>query len=220
MCDSCRFAGWDRETPGVKKILLLISVVFVLCGCGGGAAGGTARTYELEGNKVSFTAPPAPWLEKTEVHQPQHDDGVISDKVITTGVAFLKDKYDGYFFVGAMPQNKDVKTDSKGKVLSETPIDLEKDQDTLDVLAMRVDKRNGKRLKQEWIPIAGTNAFHMVFEVGPDNERQKGEQVHFTKGGVHYTLSMLMPIKDYDAEVGHYQQMVSSFKLESMAKPK
>lgn len=136
---------------------------------------------------------------------PSPEDGKLSDKPMTTGIAFQKPDYKGFFAVGTMAQR-----DDKGKL-----VELESDQETLDVIAMWVEKRDGERLKQEWIPLAGTNAFHMIFEVGPPEERLKGEQVHFTNKGVHYTLSMLMPVKDYSSEVGHFQRIISSFKLES-----
>lgn len=217
--ESCRSAGSDRETAPVKKILLVLCALLAVgCNSTSGATGAT-KTYDLEGNKVSFIVPPAPWEEKKEVQQPQHDDGAMTDKEETVGVAFLKENFDGYFFIGVMPQHEDVKTDEKGKEISRTPVELENDQDTLDIIAMRVEKRDGERLKQEWIPLAGTNAFHMIFEVGPESNRQKGEQVHFTKNGWHYSLSMVMPVKDYDAEVGHFQAIVSSLKIESGAKP-
>lgn len=154
------------------------------------------------------------------IEKSEHDQGLGGDKEPTTGVAFLKPDYKGFFSVGIMNQNMDVKTDAKGKILSQSPIALESDQETLNLIAIWVEKRDGERLKEEWIPLAGTNAFHMIFEIGPQEDRQKGEQVHFTKDGVHYTLSMLMPKKDYDAEVGHFQEMVSSFKVQSGAKPK
>jgi hypothetical protein len=188
----------------------MLIAALALSGCGRPTDGpGVSKSYDLNGNKVSFVAPPPPWEEKKQVEPPQHDDGKLSDKELTTGVAFQKPDYSGFFSVGTMAQREE-----GGK-----PVALEADQETLDVIAMWVEKREGNRLKQEWIPLAGTNAFHMVFEIGGADNRQKGEQVHFTRDGVHYTMSMLMPAKDYNAEVGHFQTMISSFKLEGSGAP-
>jgi hypothetical protein len=194
----------------VKKILCVLTLLLVLAGCNGqSGTPGSTKTFDLNGHKVSFTAPPDPWKEKPQVEMPAPEDGKLSDKPTTIGVSFQKPDYKGFFAVGTMDQRTE-----NGK-----PVELESDQETLDVIAMWVEKRDGERLKQEWIPLAGTNAFHMVFEIGKQEDRMKGEQVHFTSNGVHYTLSMLMPAKDYGSEVGHFQRMISSFKLEPSGQP-
>ena len=133
----------------------------------------------------------------------------------TIGVSFHKPESKGFFAVGSMAQNAKVETDKTGKEISRKLIELENDQDTLDVIAYWVIKRDGKIIKRDYIPIAGANAFWMEFELGKPEERMKGQQVHFTKNGTHWTLSMLMPSKDYSAEVKHFQTMISSFQLES-----
>jgi hypothetical protein len=196
-------------------VALLVALV---AGCGGGGGSGTSKTYELDGRKISFQIPPAPWVEKVlEEEPPPEGDGRMTDKPTPTpvGVAFARETGKGSFSVGLMDQNVDVKYDPKNpkKVLSRTPVELENDQVTLDWIAMWVEKRDGKRLKQEYIKVAGVNAFHMVFEIGRPEERMKGEQVHFTKNGTHYILSMVMPVADYDSQVGYFQNMVSSFQI-------
>ncbi len=201
----------------MKKILLLLSTLLVLSGCnpGGGGASGDSKTYDIEGYKVAFVAPPSPWAEKDLIEElPAPTDGSMRDIKRTAGVSFQKPESTGFFSVGTMPQNAKVETDKNGKEIKRELIELENDQDTLDVLAYWVVKRDGEITKQEYIPVAGTNAFHMEFELGKPEQRMKGQQVHFTKDGTHWTLSMLMPSKDYSSEVKHFQSMVSSFKLE------
>lgn len=210
----------DRERDRVKKILLLLSTLLVLSGCnpGGSGAGGASKTFDIDGAKVSFVAPPSPWVEKDLVdEEPPRNDGTMKDLVRTAGVSFQKPESTGFFSVGTMAQNAKVETDKSGKEIKRELIELENDQDTLDVLAYWVVKRDGEISKQEYIPVAGTNAFHMEFELGKPDQRMKGQQVHFTKDGTHWTLSMLMPSKDYSSEVKHFQSMVSSFKLEGGA---
>lgn len=208
----------------MKKILLLLTAFLVLSGCNGGGAGGSgaSKTFDIEGQKVSFVAPPSPWAEKDLVEElPPPTDGSMRDKQRTAGVSFQKPESTGFFSVGTMEQNAKVETDKNGKEIKRELIELENDQDTLDVLAYWVVKRDGEISKQEYIPVAGTNAFHMEFELGKPEQRMKGQQVHFTKDGTHWTISMLMPAKDYSAEVKHFQAMISSFKIEGAAsKPK
>lgn len=210
----------------MKKILVLS--ILVLCvlasvGCGAGnssAGGGPTQTYELEGGTVTFTTPPSPWAESKGTETPAPTDGTMSDKPVTVGVSFHKPESKGFFAVGTMAQNADVEKDPKtGKEISRKLIELENDQDTLDVIAYWVIKRDGEILKKDYIPIAGTKAFWMEFELGKPEERMKGQQAHFTKDGTHWTLSMLMPSADYDSELKHFQAMISSFKLDSPSKP-
>jgi hypothetical protein len=209
----------------VKKILLsiiatLLTVALPGCGAGGTTSDGTgpSKTYNLEGGTVTFTTPAAPWVEKKGMSgeadaQPGAPDGE------TVGVSFHKPESQGFFAVGTMAQNAKVEKDASGKEIGRKLIDLENDQDTLDVIAYWVIKRDGKILNQDYIPFAGGNAYWMEFELGKPEERMKGQQVHLTKDGTHYTLSMMMPSKDYDTELKQFQTMISSFKLESSGKP-
>lgn len=116
-----------------------------------------------------------------------------------------------------MKQRRELVKDPKTKI--EEPkgalVELENDQETLDMLARWVIKRDGEITHQEYIPVGGANAFHMVFEMGKPSERMKGEQVHFTKNGTHYSISMLAPQKDYSSDLPYFRSIVSSFKVES-----
>ena len=207
----------------MKKILASIVgfLVLLVVGCGPGATGsGQVKEFDLDGRKISFAVPPAPWVEKVleeEILPGELGDKKQSGETTHTpvGVAFTRPEE-------SMNQRQDIDRDKNGKV-TKTPIELENDQVTLDYIAMWVEKRDGERLKEEYIKVAGVNAFHMVFEIGKPDERSKGEQVHFTKDGTHYILSMVMPVKEYDSQVGYFQQMVSSFQILSsggaVAKP-
>lgn len=116
-----------------------------------------------------------------------------------------------------MKQRRELVKDPKTKI--EEPkgalVELENDQETLDMLARWVIKRDGQITHQEYIPVGGANAFHMVFEMGKPAERMKGEQVHFTRDGTHYSISMLAPLKDYSSDLPYFRSIVSSFKVES-----
>lgn len=207
----------------MKKILLslIVTILVTTLGCDPGQRSGPAgagKTYALEGGKVTFVPPPSPWKESVGTEPAQHDSGAMSDKETTIGVSFHKPDSDGFFAVGSMEQNAKVEVDKDGKETSRTLVELENDQDTLNIIAFWVLKRDGKILKQEYIPVAGTNAFRMEFEMGKPEEAMKGQQVHFTRDGTHWTLSMLMPAKEYSAEVKHFQNMVSSFQLESSSR--
>lgn len=207
----------------VKKILFLIAFVLPLAfaaGCGNRAPAGVEKSFNLDGREVSFIAPPLPW-EAVMMKEPiDLRDGTMrsEEKELPIGVSFVREDQNlkGSFSVAVMDQNSNVKTDPKThKIIKKEFIELENDQMTLDYIAMWVDKRQGKRTKQEYIKVAGVNAFHMVFEIGPEDERMKGEQVHFTKGGTHYSISMLLPSAEYSANVGIFQAMVSSFLIKS-----
>lgn len=205
----------------MKKILLsLVATLLVtsLSGCNPSTSStghGPGKQYELEGGKVTFVPPPSPWKEQLGTESAEIESGAMSDKETNIGVSFHKPDSEGFFAVGSMEQNAKVETDANGKETGRSLIELENDQDTLNIIAFWVLKRDGKILKQEYIPLAGANAFRMEFELDKPEEKMKGQQVHFTKDGTHWTLSMLMPAKDYSAEVKHFQTMVSSFQLES-----
>lgn len=210
----------EGEPPGVKKILtsLLAAAVITFAGCDGatGVGGsGASKTYKLEGGTVSFSAPPSPWKEELSydgLAQPGAEKGAV------VGVSFRKPEHEGFFSVGTMKQNKKLVKNAKGVDLPTGDlIELENDQETLDMLATWVIKRDGEITQQEYIPVGGANAYHMVFEMGKPPARMKGEQVHFTREGTHYSISMIAPIKEYSADVGYFQSMVSSFKVESGA---
>lgn len=196
--------------------MLLVSVA----GCGRGAPAGVEKTYDLDGRKVSFVAPPVPWKEVLIPEEVDLRDGSMKEegKPQSIGVSFAREDQNlkGSFSVAVMDQNFDLAVDPKTRKVTRSEfIELENDQETLDYLAMWIDKRDGKRLTQEYIKVAGVNAFHMVFELGPEADRMKGEQVHFTKDGSQYSISMIVPIKEYSANLKTYQDMVSSFKIVS-----
>ncbi|MCA9775799.1 MAG: hypothetical protein KC800_03750 [Candidatus Eremiobacteraeota bacterium] len=197
----------------MKKILTLILISFIVLGAGcqnsPSAISGPTKTYKVVDGSLSFTTPSAPWEEKVQsLGEVQGELGNPIPAETVLGVTFRRPDKDGMISVGVLGQEKD----KDGKV-----IDLENDQEMLNHIAMSVEKREGKRLKEEWTQVLGVNAFHMVFEVGEDERKQKGEQVHFTKDGKHYTLAILVPAQDYDAEIGHFRNLVSSFKLEPSA---
>ena len=213
---SCRLGKGEGEPPGVKKILtsLLAVAVLTLGGCQGSGAGtGAAKTYKLEGGTVSFVAPPAPWKEDAS-HDGEGDLGEPKGALVAVG--FRQPEHEGFLSVGTMTQRRELVKDPKTKI--DEPkgdlVELENDQETLDMLARWVIKRDGEITHQEYIPVGGANAYHMVFEMGKPDKRMKGEQVHFTKGGTHYSISMLAPAKEYSADLPHFQAMVSSFKVE------
>lgn len=208
-----------ENTRDVKKILtsLLATAVLTLAGCqgnSGGSGSGVAKTYKLDGGTVSFTAPPAPWKE--EVSRDGRGD-LGADRGATVGVSFRRPEHEGFLSVATMEQRRELVTDPKTKI--DEPkgplVELENDQETLDMLARWVIKRDGEITHQEYIPVGGANAFHMVFEMGKPAERMKGEQVHFTRDGTHYSISMLASLKDYSSDLPYFQSIVSSFKVES-----
>jgi hypothetical protein len=194
----------------VKKILTLILISFILVASGcqqnTAATSGPTKTYKVVDNDISFVTPSSPWVEK--VQTVGEDKGELGDPVpadTVLGVTFRRPEKDGLIAVGVLGQQKN----KDGEF-----IELENDQETLNQIALWVEKRDGKRLEEEYIKVLGVNAFHLVFEVGSGDSKEKGEQVHFTKDGKHYSLSILMPAKDYDAEIGHFRNLVSSFKIQ------
>lgn len=201
----------------VKKLLFVFLATLLLSGCPGGLSGsgtnGPTKTYALEGGKATFTTPPSPWEEKLGVTG-ENDSTLGAEKGEAVGVSFHRPEAEGFFAVGTMEQNNQPQVDAKGKTTGRQYIELENDQETLDMIAFWVVKRDGKILKQDYIPIAGTKAFWMEFELGKPDSRMKGQQAHFTRDGTHWTLSMLIPVKEYDAEVKHFRSMISSFQLE------
>ncbi len=211
----------EGEPPSVKKILtsLLAAAVLTFAGCQGATGvngSGATKTYKLEGGTVSFSSPPSPWKEELS-HDGEKQLG--AEKGAVVGVSFRKPEHEGFFSVGTMRQNRKLVTNPKTKIEEPTGdlIELENDQETLDMLARWVIKRDGEISHQEYIPVGGANAYHMVFELGKPTERMKGEQVHFTKNGTHYSISMLAPAKEYSSAVGFFQSMISSFKVEGGA---
>lgn len=198
----------------MKKILVLMLFSFVSLasvGCQGGGGGssssggqnGQAKSYNILGQRnVSFTVPGAPWVEKVQtVGEKDADLGMSADTVV--GVTFRKGEADGLIAVGALGQQKD----KSGKF-----VDLENDQETLNQIAMWVVKREGAISEQEYVQVDGVNAFRMVFEIKNGETQEKGEQIHFTKEGLHYTLSILVPANEFSSEVGQFRNLVNSFK--------
>ncbi len=171
---------------------------------GGQGEGGGAKTYDLLGQReVSFVAPGAPWVEKVQtVGEEEAELGMSADTVV--GVTFRKGDTDGLIAVAALGQQKD----ESGKF-----IELENDQETLNQIAMWVVKREGKISEQEYVQVDGVNAFRMVFEIENGENKEKGEQVHFTKDGFHYTLSILVPTSEFGGEVKNFRNLVESFKI-------
>lgn len=197
----------------MKKILTLIVISFIVLGVGcnstPSATSGPTKTYKVVDGSLSFATPSSPWVEKVQsIGEVQGELGDPIPAETVLGITFRRPDQEGIISVGVLGQQKN----EKGEF-----VELENDQEMLNHIAMSVEKREGKRLKEEYIKVLGVNAFHMVFEVGEDERKQKGEQVHFTKDGKHYTLAMLVPAQDYDAEVGHFRNLVSSFKLEPSA---
>lgn len=202
----------------MKKILtsLLIVATLTLVGCQGGPSGvgsGATKTYKLEGGAVTFTVPPSPWKEELS-YDGEGEPG--ADKGATVGVSFRRPENTGFLSVGTMKQRRELVKNPKSGIEEPTGalVQLENDQETLDMLARWVIKRDGRITHQEYVPVGGANAFHMVFEMGKEPEKMKGEQVHFTKDGTHYSISMLAPIKEYSSELPHFQAIISSFKVD------
>lgn len=154
---------------------------------------------------VTFTSPGEPWDESvTTIGEENAELGLPADT--PAGVTYRRPDKEGHIIVGALAQKKD----DEGNL-----IELENDQETLNRIALWIEKRDGERLTEEYIKVLGVNAFRMVFEFGDEKNRQKGEQVHFTKDGLHYTLSILVPTQDYNSQIGHFRTLVESFSLAS-----
>ena len=192
----------------MKKILFIFLSLFLATALGcqnqPPASAGPTKEYKLMGDtKISIVTPSAPWVESVQtVGEEEANLGLPADTVL--GVTFRRPGKEGLIAVGALGQQRNEKNEF---------VELENDQETLNQIANWVVKRDGERLKEEYIKVLGLNAFHMVFEVGKEGRREKGEQVHFTKDGKHYTLSILVPAQDYDAEIGQFRNLVSSFQI-------
>ena len=129
--------------------------------------------------------------------------GVPADTVVA--LTYRRHDKEGLIVVGAVEQKRNEKDEF---------VELENDQETLDRIANWVVKRDGERTNEEYIKVLGVNAFHMTFVIGEDESQQKGEQVHFTKDGKHFTLSILVPAQDFKSEVGHFRNLVANFTTE------
>lgn len=206
-------------------IILLAVVLIAAPACQNAPAPGESKTFPLLDKQISLVAPPAPWEERVQkVGEGQADLGFDADTVV--GVTYTLPGQKGLIAIGAISQTRELKTDKNGDPITDKDgkpqlgnfIELSDDQETLNQIAMWVEKRDGERLKEEWITVLGTQAFHMIFEVGDGARKEKGEQVHFTKDGNHYTLSILVPSDSYDTEVTHFRRLVESFKLAEKAK--
>ncbi len=190
----------------MKKFL----TIFVLCilvmttlGCQpqSSAVSGPSVSHDLMGQGISFVAPSDPWVEKVQtIGEGEAELGMPADTVVA--ITYQKPESEGLIAIAGLGQQKN----EAGEF-----IELENDLETLNQIAHWVDKRDGTRTKEEYIKVLGVNAFHMVFEIGKDKRAEKGEQVHFTKDGKHYTLSILVPAQDYDSEIGHFRNLVTSF---------
>lgn len=192
----------------MKKILLILTVCLVSVaglGCQGNSSSiaGPTKIYDLQGVQVSFVAPAEPWEERVQtVGEGEMTMGEPADRVV--GITFKRPEKEGLIAVGALEQQKD----DKGGY-----IELENDKDTLNQIANWVYKREGEMIKQEYIKVLGVNAFHMVFKFGEDAREQMGEQVHFTKDGKHYTMSILVPGEDFDKEIDQFRNLVKDFTI-------
>ena len=193
----------------MKKILVLLMTSLVMCsltGCGGktATAAGPSKSYDLMGQReVTFVTPGEPWVEELRtLGQEDAELGMPADTVL--GVAFRTPDDKGLISVNMHEQRKD----DTGK-----PVELEDDQETLDIIAMRVEKRDGTRLDQAYIQVLGKNAFRMVFEIPEEDGKVKGEQVHFTLDGKYYSFSFLVPAEKYSSEQGHFRRLVESFTV-------
>ena len=147
--------------------------------------------------------PSAPWEERVQtVGEESAELGQPADRVV--GITFKRPEKDGLIAVGAVKQGQNEK---------EEFIELENDKETLNRIANWVVKRDGEILEQEYIKVLGANAYHMTFKVGADEREERGEQVHFTKDGKHYTMSILVPAQDYDKEIGQFRNLVKDFSI-------
>ncbi|MFA5504515.1 MAG: hypothetical protein WC314_04260 [Vulcanimicrobiota bacterium] len=198
----------------MKKILTLILISFIVAGVGcqgsPSAGAGPVKTYQMLDGSIAFATPTSPWEEKVQTLG--EDVGELGDPIpaeTVLGITFRRPGKDGLIAVGVLGQQQN----EKGEF-----VELENDQEMLNQIALSVEKREGKRTKEEYIKVLGVNAFRMVFEVGEGERLQKGEQVHFTKDGKHYSLSILLPAQDYDAEIGQFRNLVSSFNIVSDGK--
>lgn len=191
----------------MKKILavLTLSLLFLgtsACNRDSPAVAGPSKTYKLMGQEVSFVTPASPWVEKTQtIPEEDAELGMPADTIVA--VTFRRPEKEGLIAVGALGQQKN----EKGEY-----IELDQDKETLNQIANWVIKREGEITNQEYTKVLGVNAFHMTFEVGKDERKEKGEQVHFTKGGRHYSLSILVPSPDYAAEKQHFDHLLASFQ--------
>lgn len=198
----------------MKKFLTKIVVLFIVSGFIGcnqesNAKPGANKSYDLMGSKVSFVAPSEPWQEKVQtVGEESADLGLPANTALA--VTFRRPQAEGIIAVGVLGQQKD----KDGKF-----VELENDQETLNQIALWVEKRDGERLEQEYTKVLGHNAFRMVFEVGDPQHREKGEQIHFTRDGRHYSLSIIVPKDDFNQEVGQFRNLVTSFNIEGGQAP-
>lgn len=191
----------------MKKILFILTC-FILAGASLGCqsshsdVAGTEKVYDLAGGKVSFLAPPESWVESLQQVSAEGAELGMPEGSLAA-VTFRRKDSTGFISVGAFGQKKD----KAGKL-----VELENDQEMLDQIAMRVIKRDGEILEQEYRKVLGVNAFYMEFELKQGADPQKGAQVHFTKDGTYYALSLLVPSTDYSSSVGHFEALVESFK--------
>ena len=200
-------ACWTEKAKNVKKILFCIMCCLfagVTLGCqpSHSDVAGTEKSYELAGGKVSFLAPPDNWKESLQQVTAEGAELGMPEGSLAA-VTYRLDESTGFISVGAFGQ----KQDKDGKF-----VELENDQEMLDQIALRVIKRDGEIQKQEYRKVLGVNAFYMEFELKRGADSQKGAQVHFTKDGTYYALSLLVPAADYSASVGHFESLVESFK--------
>lgn len=192
----------------MKKILSILLLLFitVTSGCQDQkpVTSGPEKSYDLMGKTVTFVTPASPWVEQQQEIGPEEAELHMPEGTVV-GITFHHPDNGGLIAVGAVGQN--VADDGEF-------IEIENDQETLNQIAMWVEKRDGTRLKEDYIKVLGVNAFHMVFEVGKGERKEKGEQVHFTLDGHHYTMSMLVPLKEYSVHIDHFRNLVSSFTID------
>ena len=188
----------------IPLTLFVSLLTFLVFGCqpNSSAVAGPEKSYKLIGKEVSFVTPSGPWQETVDtIREEDAELGMSADTVVA--VVFRRPKEEGLISVGALGQQRD----SENKL-----IELENDQETLNQIANWVIKRDGKITEQDYIKVLGVNAFRMTFALGDEKRKEKGQQVHFTKDGTHYALSILVPAKDYAAEIPHFDHLLSSFQ--------
>ena len=192
----------------MKKILVILTICLLSSlnlGCQNSSSGvaGPTKTYDLQGEQVSFVTPSAPWEERVQtVGEESAELGQPADRVV--GITFKRPEKEGLIAVGAVKQGQNEK---------EEFVELENDKETVNRIANWVIKRDGEILEQEYIKVLGINAYHMTFKVGADEREERGEQVHFTRDGKHYTMSILVPAQDYDKEIGQFRNLVKDFDI-------
>lgn len=183
-------------------VVCSFAVLLLLCACQKSVEMGPLETFDMAGQKISFTPPLDSWGERQITSIPQDENA--KNQASNTVISFSPHMPGSGLSISGLPNWSQESWEADQKAT---------DDFTRQIQDQILKRSNGKIIKQRQTELGGAAALELEVSYSEGTQDMHGKQIYAIHNKTMWIVAMNVPEANWKDNAQIYEQIVSSWKF-------